>query len=194
MLFSAMFWRIFLLCGCLWAALPALLSRPAYLAQNACAAAQRAPSAIQDARAPNRLPAIPPQNLDYNWFSLALPPGWQAEEPRDLAGTWSLALNNPQAGAHVRILVGKTAGPPDAADVAGLLRAAAGVREPARRINSRHIFRGKDARGVDTACVVSADRNAGLYLAALSSGNLEAAEGLLAGLRSPAYPALLPPR
>lgn len=189
-----MFYRIFLICGCLWAALAVLSPRSASLARKACAASQSALHGTQDALAPDRSPFIPDHHLDYGWFSLALPSGWQAEEPRDLSGTWSLALSNPQAGAHVRILVGITAGAPDAADVAGLLRAAAGVREPARRMNGRHIFQGKDAQGVDTACVVSADRKAGLYLAALSSGNLAAAADLLAGLRSAAYPALLPQR
>lgn len=190
-----MFYRIFLICGCLWATLAVLSPRSASFAQKACTASQSAQHGTQDAQdahAPNRSPFIPDQHVDYGWFSLALPSGWQAEEPRDLSGTWSLALSNSQAGAHVRILVGKTAGPPDAADVAGLLRAAAGVREPARRMNGRHIFQGKDAQGVDTACVVSADRKAGLYLAALSSGNLAAAADLLAEMRSAAYPALLP--
>ena len=62
---------------------------------------------------------------DYGWFSLDLPQGWQAEAPADMAGTWILSLTGPDDAVHVRVLVGKTAGPPDAADVAGLLRAAA---------------------------------------------------------------------
>lgn len=103
-----------------------------------------------------------------------------------------LSLRNAEAGSQVSILVGKTAGPPDAADVAGLLRAATGVPEPARRLNGRWLFAGKDVQGVDTACVVSADRKAGLYLAVLRSGGAAPAEALLAGLRSKKYPALLP--
>lgn len=136
--------------------------------------------------------AVPASAQDFGWFELDIPPVWQPEEPRRLGGTWVLSLHNAEAGSQVSILVGKTAGPPDAADVAGLLRAATGVREPARRLNGRWLFAGKDAQGVDTACVVSADRKAGLYLAVLRSGGAAPAEDLLAGLRSKKYPALLP--
>ncbi|AMD89185.1 hypothetical protein AXF13_03120 [Desulfovibrio fairfieldensis] len=136
--------------------------------------------------------AIPASAQDFGWFELDIPPGWQVEEPRRLGGTWVLSLRNAEAGSQVSILVGKTAGPPDAADVAGLLRAATGVPEPARRLNGRWLFAGKDVQGVDTACVVSADRKAGLYLAVLRSGGAAPAEALLAGLRSKKYPALLP--
>ena len=101
---------------------------------------------------------------DYGWFSLDLPQGWQAEAPADMAGTWILSLTGPDDAVHVRVLVGKTAGPPDAADVAGLLRAAAGVRDPLRRVDGQYVFRGKDALGGDSAGVVGADPAAGLYM------------------------------
>lgn len=132
------------------------------------------------------------RTVEYEWFTLTLPPGWQADAPKELAGAWTLSLRNEQQGAQVAILAGKTAGPPDAADVAGLLRAACGVREPLRRVNGRYVFTGKDAQGMDTACTVSADRNAGLYLAILRAGNVAAGETLLSGLRSERYPDLLP--
>ena len=48
---------------------------------------------------------------DYGWFSLDLPQGWQAEAPADMAGTWILSLTGPDDAVHVRVLVGKTAGP-----------------------------------------------------------------------------------
>ena len=115
-------------------------------------------AAAQTARAEN-----------YGWFSLEAPQGWQAEAPSTLAGAWVLALTGPEEAVHVRIMVGKTAGPPDAADVAGLLRAAAGVREPVRRADAQYVFRGKDAMGVDTACIVGADPQAGIYMAVLCS-------------------------
>ncbi len=91
-------------------------------------------------------------------------------------------------------MVGKTAGPPDAADVAGLLRAAAGVREPLRRADAQYVFRGKDAVGVDTACIVGADQQAGVYMAVLCSGDVDRAEYLLAALRGGSNPAMLPLR
>ncbi|MCD7982918.1 MAG: hypothetical protein LUG19_01520 [Desulfovibrio sp.] len=138
------------------------------------------------------LAAVPVHAEDYGWFELDLPPGWRAEEPRQLSGTWVLRLRNDEAGSQVSLLVGKTVGPPDAADVAGLLRAATGVREPARRRNGRWLFTGKDGQGVDTACIVSTDHEAGLYLAVLRSGCSAPAEALLAGLRSKKYPGLLP--
>lgn len=136
--------------------------------------------------------AVPASAQDFGWFELDIPPGWQAEQPRRLDGTWVLRLRNAEVGSQVSILVGKTAGLPDAADVAGLLRAATGVREPARRLNGRWLFAGKDVQGVDTACVVSTDRKAELYLAVLRSGGATRAESLLVGLRSKKYPALLP--
>lgn len=136
--------------------------------------------------------AAPACAEEYGWFELDLTPGWQAEAPRQLGGAWVLRLRNDDAGSLVSLLVGKTAGPPDAADVAGLLRAATGVREPARRRDGRWMFNGKDAQGVDTACTVSAERETGLYLAVLRSGDAAAAEALLAGLRSKKHPGLLP--
>ena len=54
------------------------------------------------------------QAQDYGWFLLDLPEGWQAEAPADMGGTWILSLSGPQQAVHERILVGKTAGPPDA--------------------------------------------------------------------------------
>lgn len=137
----------------------------------------------QDARAEN-----------YGWFSLETPQGWQAQAPSTLAGMWVLALTGPEEAVHVRIMVGKTAGPPDAADVAGLLRAAAGVREPVRRADAQYVFRGKDALGVDTACIVGADTQAGIYMAVLSSGDVDRAEELLAVLRGGSNSAMLPQR
>ncbi|MGE9985771.1 hypothetical protein [Desulfovibrio sp. SGI.169] len=138
------------------------------------------------------LAAAPVHAEDYGWFELDLTPGWRAEAPRQLSGTWVLRLRNDEAGSQVSLLVGKTAGPPDAADVAGLLRAATGVREAARRRDGRWMFSGKDAQGVDTACIVSAERETGLYLAVLRSGGAAPAEALLAGLRSRKHPGLLP--
>ena len=108
------------------------------------------------------------QAQDYGWFLLDLPEGWQAEAPAEMAGMWILSLSGPQQAVHARILVGKTAGPPDAADVAALLRAAAGV--------------------------VGADPQAGLYLAVLCSGEVDLAEDLLAALRGGTNPAMLPLR
>jgi len=131
---------------------------------------------------------------DYGWFSLDLPQGWQAEAPADMAGTWILSLTGPDDAVHVRVLVGKTAGPPDAADVAGLLRAAAGVRDPLRRVDGQYVFRGKDALGGDSAGVVGADPAAGLYMAVLCSGEVDRAEALLAALRGGSNPAMLPVR
>ena len=90
--------------------------------------------------------------------------------------------------------MGKTAGPPDAADVAALLRAAAGVREPVRRADSQYTFRGKDALGVEAAGIVGADPQAGLYMAVLCSGEVDLAEDLLAALRGGTNPAMLPLR
>ena len=134
------------------------------------------------------------QAQDYGWFLLDLPQGWQAEAPADMAGTWILSMSGPEAAVHARILVGKTAGPPDAADVAALLRAAAGVREPVRRADSQYTFRGKDALGVDSAGIVGADPQAGLYMAVLCSGEVDLAEDLLAALRGGTNPAMLPLR
>ena len=134
------------------------------------------------------------QAQDYGWFLLDLPQGWQAEAPADMAGTWILTLSGPDEAVHARILVGKTAGPPDAADVAALLRAAAGVREPVRRADSQYVFRGKDALGVESAGIVGADPQAGLYMAVLCSGELDRAEELLAALRGGKNPAMLPVR
>lgn len=134
------------------------------------------------------------QAQDYGWFLLDLPAGWQAEAPAEMAGMWSLTLSGPQQAVHVRILVGKTAGPPDAADVAALLRAAAGVRDPVRRADSQYTFRGKDALGVESAGIVGADPQAGLYMAVLCSGEVDLAEDLLAALRGGANPAMLPLR
>ena len=134
------------------------------------------------------------QAQDYGWFLLDLPQGWQAEAPTDMAGTWILTLNGPDEAVHVRILVGKTAGPPDAADVAALLRAAAGVREPVRRADSQYVFRGKDTLGVESAGIVGADPQAGLYMAVLCSGEVDKAEELLAALRGGSNPAMLPGR
>ena len=131
---------------------------------------------------------------DYGWFSLDTPQGWQAQAPSTLAGAWVLALAGPEKTVHVRIMVGKTAGPPDAADVAGLLRAAAGVREPLRRADGQYVFRGKDALGVDTACIVGADQQAGVYMAVLCSGEVDRAEDLLAAMRGGSNPAMLPAR
>ena len=139
--------------------------------------------------APQKAPA-----QDYGWFLLDLPQGWQAEAPADMAGTWILTLSGPDEAVHARILVGKTAGPPDAADVAALLRAAAGVREPVRRADSQYVFRGKDALGVESAGIVGADPQAGLYMAVLCSGELDRAEELLAALRGGKNPAMLPVR
>ncbi len=129
---------------------------------------------------------------DYPWFSLELPQGWQAGSPVVAAGTWTLPLTGPGQNVHVRIMVGKTAGPPDAADVAGLLRMAAGVGEPLRRREGQYAFRGRDASGTDTACVVGADPKAALYMAVLCSGAADAAEPLLAALRSERHAAMLP--
>ncbi len=134
------------------------------------------------------------QAQDYGWFLLDLPAGWQAEAPADMGGTWILSLSGPQQAVHVRILVGKTAGPPDAADVAALLRAAAGVREPVRRADSQYTFRGKDALGGESAGIVGADPQAGLYMAVLCSGEVDLAEDLLAALRGGTNPAMLPMR
>ena len=134
------------------------------------------------------------QAQDYGWFLLDLPQGWQAEAPADMAGTWILTLSGPDEAVHARILVGKTAGPPDAADVAALLRAAAGVREPVRRADSQYVFRGKDALGVESAGIVGADPQAGLYMAVLCSGEVDRAEELLAALRGGKNPAMLPVR
>ena len=134
------------------------------------------------------------QAQDYGWFLLDVPKGWQAEAPADKAGTWILTVSGPEAAVHARILVGKTAGPPDAADVAALLRAAAGVREPVRRADSQYTFRGKDALGVESAGIVGADPQAGLYLAVLCSGEVDLAENLLAALRGGTNPAMLPLR
>ena len=134
------------------------------------------------------------QAQDYGWFLLDLPEGWQAEAPAEMAGMWILSLSGPQQAVHARILVGKTAGPPDAADVAALLRAAAGVREPVRRADSQYTFRGKDALGVESAGIVGADPQAGLYLAVLCSGEVDLAENLLAALRGGTNPAMLPLR
>ena len=134
------------------------------------------------------------QAQDYGWFLLDLPQGWQAEAPADMAGTWILTLSGPDEAVHARILVGKTAGPPDAADVAALLRAAAGVREPVRRADSQYVFRGKDALGVESAGIVGADPQAGLYMAVLCSGDVDRAEELLAALRGGTNPAMLPVR
>ncbi len=134
------------------------------------------------------------QAQDYGWFSLDPPRGWQAEAPSTMAGAWILSLTGPEETVHARIMVGKTAGPPDAADVAGLLRAAAGVREPLRRADAQYVFRGKDALGVDTACIVGADPQAGLYMAVLCSGEVDRAEELLAALRAGSNPAMLPQR
>ena len=134
------------------------------------------------------------QAQDYGWFLLDLPAGWQAESPADMAGTWILTLSGPQEAVHARILVGKTAGPPDAADVAALLRAAAGVRETVRRADSQYVFRGKDALGVESAGIVGADPQAGLYMAVLCSGEVDRAEELLAALRGGSNPAMLPVR
>jgi len=134
------------------------------------------------------------QAQNYEWFLLDLPAGWQAEAPADMAGTWILTLSGPQESVHVRILVGKTAGPPDAADVAALLRAAAGVREPVRRADAQYVFRGKDALGVESAGIVGADPQAGLYMAVLCSGEVDRAEDLLAALRGGSNPAMLPLR
>ena len=131
---------------------------------------------------------------DYDWFSLNLPTGWRAEAPTRMGETWILALAGPKDAVRVRIMVGKTAGPPDAADVAGLLRAAAGVREPLQRADGQYFFRGKDALGVDTACVVGSAPTAGLYMAVLCSGEVDAAEELLAGLHGGKTPAMLPLR
>ena len=80
------------------------------------------------------------------------------------------------------------------ADVAALLRAAAGVREPVRRADSQYTFRGKDALGVDSAGIVGADPQAGLYMAVLCSGEVDLAEDLLAALRGGTNPAMLPLR
>ena len=134
------------------------------------------------------------QAQDYGWFLLDLPQGWQAEAPADMAGTWILTLSGLDEAVHARILVGKTAGPPDAADVAALLRAAAGVREPVRRADSQYVFRGKDALGVESAGIVGADPQAGLYMAVLCSGEVDRAEELLAALRGGKNPAMLPVR
>ena len=134
------------------------------------------------------------QAQDYGWFLLDLPQGWQAEAPADMAGTWILTLSGPDEAVHARILVGKTAGPPDAADVAALLRAAAGVREPVRRADSQYVFRGKDALGVESAGIVGADPQAGLYMAVLCSGEVDRAEELLGALRGGKNPAMLPVR
>ena len=134
------------------------------------------------------------QAQNYGWFSLDLPQGWQAEAPSTLADAWVLSLTGPEEAVHVRIMVGKTAGPPDAADVAGLLRAAAGVREPVRRADAQYAFRGKDALGMDTACVVGADPQAGLYMAVLCSGDVDRAEDLLSALQEGSHPAMLPQR
>ena len=134
------------------------------------------------------------QAQNYDWFVLDLPAGWQAEAPTDMGGTWILSLSGPQQAVHVRILVGKTAGPPDAADVAALLRAAAGVREPVRRADSQYTFRGKDALGVESAGIVGADPQAGLYMAVLCSGEVDQAEDLLGALRGGTNPAMLPLR
>ena len=134
------------------------------------------------------------QAQDYGWFLLDVPKGWQAEAPADMAGTWILTVSGPEAAVHARILVGKTAGPPDAADVAALLRAAAGVREPVRRADSQYVFRGKDALGVESAGIVGADPQAGLYMAVLCSGEVDRAEELLAALRGGKNPAMLPVR
>ena len=134
------------------------------------------------------------QAQDYGWFLLDLPQGWQAEAPADMAGTWILGLTGPDEAVHARILVGKTAGPPDAADVAALLRAAAGVREPVRRADSQYVFRGKDALGVESAGIVGADPQAGLYMAVLCSGEVDRAEELLGALRGGSNPAMLPVR
>ena len=134
------------------------------------------------------------QAQNYGWFLLDLPEDWQAEAPAEMAGMWILSLSGPQQAVHARILVGKTAGPPDAADVAALLRAAAGVREPVRRADSQYTFRGKDALGVESAGIVGADPQAGLYLAVLCSGEVDLAEDLLAALRGGTNPAMLPMR
>ena len=134
------------------------------------------------------------QAQDHGWFVLDLPRGWRAEPPADMAGTWILGLTGPDEAVHARILVGKTAGPPDAADVAALLRAAVGVREPVRRADSQYVFRGKDALGVESAGIVGADPQAGLYMAVLCSGDVDRAEELLAALRGGTNPAMLPVR
>lgn len=134
------------------------------------------------------------QAQDYGWFLLDLPKGWQAEAPAEMSGMWMLTLSGPQQVVHVRILVGKTAGPPDGVDVAALLRAAAGVREPVRRADSQYTFRGKDALGVESAGIVGADPQAGLYMAVLCSGEVDLAEDLLAALRGGTNPAMLPMR
>lgn len=134
------------------------------------------------------------QAKSYRWFSLDPPQGWQADAPSTMAGVWILSLAGPEGAVHARILVGETAGPPDAADVAGLLRAAAGVREPMRRADGQYIFRGKDALGMDTAGVVGADQKAGLYMAVLCSGDIDRAEELLTALRGESNPAMLPLR
>lgn len=131
---------------------------------------------------------------DYGWFSLELPEGWRAEAPTRMAETWVLSLAGPKDAVRVRIMVGKTAGPPDAADVAGLLRAAAGVRDPLRRADGQYVFRGKDALGVDTACVVGAAPAAALYMAVLCSGAVDQAEALLAALHGGDAQAMLPQR
>ena len=134
------------------------------------------------------------QAQDYGWFLLDLPAGWQAGSPADMGGPWILSLTGPDEAVHARILVGKTAGPPDAADVAALLRAAAGVREPVRRADNQYVFRGKDALGVETAGIVGADPQAGLYMAVLCSGEVEQAEDMLAALHDGTNPAMLPQR
>lgn len=134
------------------------------------------------------------QAADYGWFSLNVPHQWRADKPENLAGVWTLSVSGPEAAVQVRIMVGKTAGPPDAADVAGLLRMAAGVREPVRHMDGQYVFRGKDSTGTDTACVVSADQQAGLYMAVLCSGAVDSAEPLLSALHSEGNPAMLPRR
>ena len=48
--------------------------------------------------------------------------------------------------------------------------------------------------GVDTACIVGADPQAGIYMAVLCSGEVDRAEDLLAALRGGSNPGMLPLR
>lgn len=52
------------------------------------------------------------RTVEYEWFTLTLPPGLAGRCPKELAGAWTLSLRNEQQGAQVAILAGKTAGPP----------------------------------------------------------------------------------
>ncbi len=47
---------------------------------------------------------------------------------------------------------------------------------------------------MDTACIVGADQQAGVYMAVLCSGDVDRAEDLLAALRGGSNPAMLPAR